>query len=456
MDPNTSRNIKKGIFPSLIDDFQKFKEVSIRFPVEQDEFIEKAIIYARNFSRFCILRNNYPTSHNSRGTLIALGVQDELKYDPDISAFDGLQQFVDGNPSSWKFGFLGYDLKNSIEDIYSKNPDYIGFPEMNFFVPEILFYVENNSAYIQGDFDSLNDLVMRIEQLKIPDLTNRIVPDIVQFEKSPSDIDYKEIIENLRNEIAFGNIYEVNFCRQLLSKARINPFNTNLALNRYSPSPFSAFYRLEGKYLICASPERFLLKSGATLLSQPIKGTKPRSPIAEMDERNKLELRSSTKERAENVMIVDLVRNDLSRCSKKGSVRVPELFGVYTFPHVHQMISSITAELDDGINPITAIKHAFPMGSMTGAPKLRAMKLIEKYELFKRGIFSGSVGFVTPSGNFDFNVVIRSILYNEKQEIVTVPTGSAITYGCSAQQELEECELKADALMRCLHFDRND
>ena len=221
-------------------------------------------------------------------------------------------------------------------------------------------------------------------------------------------------------------------------------------MNDLSQAPFSSFYKLADKFLLCSSPERFLKKSGDEIISQPIKGTKRRSSDKDEDELLKRQLIDDVKERAENVMIVDLVRNDLSHTAKRGSVEVVELFGIHSFPHVHQMISTVRSQLKEQVHFIDAIRHCFPMGSMTGAPKLRAMELIEKHEHFKRGLFSGSVGFITPGGNFDFNVVIRSIIYNQKTDFVSIRTGSAITDMCDPENEWSECELKAKVLLSCL------
>jgi para-aminobenzoate synthetase component 1 len=204
------------------------------------------------------------------------------------------------------------------------------------------------------------------------------------------------------------------------------------------------------QFLLSASPERFIKKVGKKIISQPIKGTARRGANEEEDKQIKHHLFNDPKERAENIMIVDLVRNDLSRTADKGSVIVEELCGIYTFPQVHQMISTVVSELREDVHFIEAIRQCFPMGSMTGAPKVRAMKLIEKYESTKRGLFSGAVGYITPEGDFDFNVVIRSILYNARNHYLSFMVGGAITMQAEAEKEYEECMLKAKAIMRVL------
>ena len=221
-------------------------------------------------------------------------------------------------------------------------------------------------------------------------------------------------------------------------------------LNEISKPPFATFFKSEHQYLLSASPERYLKKIGNKIISQPIKGTAKRSNSKTEDTRLKAALKTDPKERAENVMIVDLVRNDLSRISQKGTTEVEELCGVYSFKQVHQMISTISTQAPEESHPVDIIKNTFPMGSMTGAPKIAAMEIIEKEEESKRGLYSGSVGYFSPTGDFDFNVVIRSILYNQKQKYVSFSVGSAITSLAKPETELEECLLKAKAMRQVL------
>ena len=243
----------------------------------------------------------------------------------------------------------------------------------------------------------------------------------------------------------------MNFCHEFYAEnAIVDPFEVYLKLNRVSPMPFSCFYRNKDKYLMCASPERFLKKEGSKIISQPIKGTIKRGVTPKEDEALKNQLLNDPKERSENVMIVDLVRNDLSRTAKKGSVKVDELFGIYSFPQVQQMISTVSAEVKEEHHFVDVIKYAFPMGSMTGAPKIKAMELIEKYETTKRGLYSGTAGYITPAGDFDFNVVIRSILYNASEKYLSFTVGNAITHNSISESEYEECLLKAKAMFEVL------
>jgi para-aminobenzoate synthetase component 1 len=267
-----------------------------------------------------------------------------------------------------------------------------------------------------------------------------------------SKSEYISTFNKLQEHIKRGDIYEVNFCQEYFAKsAELNPVNTFRNLYEISNSPFSAFFRTNDFYLMSASPERFVKKFGNTIISQPIKGTRKRGNSVEEDLKLKEELRQCPKEQSENVMIVDLVRNDLSKTAEKSSVKVEELYGIYSFTQVHQMISTITSELKDDIHWSEVLKTTFPMGSMTGAPKIRAMQLIEEYETFKRGLYSGSVGYVTPNGDFDFNVIIRSILYNTTNGYVSLAVGSAITANAKGDDEYAECELKAKAMLEVLN-----
>jgi para-aminobenzoate synthetase component 1 len=264
--------------------------------------------------------------------------------------------------------------------------------------------------------------------------------------------DYIATVEQLRRHILRGDCYEVNFCQEFYAEGvALDPLAVYHSLSEASPNPFGGYYKLTDKYLLCASPERYLKKEGSHILSQPIKGTSKRSPADKaQDEQNRLRLYESPKDRSENVMVVDLVRNDLSRVCREGTVTVEELFGIYSFPQVHQMISTISGELVAGTGFTDILRASFPMGSMTGAPKKRVIELIAQYERSRRGLFSGALGYITPEGDFDFNVVIRSILYNHASGYLSYQAGSGITFYSDAEQEYEECLVKAAAIKKVL------
>jgi para-aminobenzoate synthetase component 1 len=263
--------------------------------------------------------------------------------------------------------------------------------------------------------------------------------------------EYFQKINSVLNHIHRGDIYEANFCQEFYSEnATINPFEIYQHLNEISKPPFATFLKLNDKFLLSASPERYLKKENELVISQPIKGTEKRAKNAEEDLKLIATLKQNPKERAENIMIVDLVRNDLSRSAIKGTVKVDELCKVYTFEQVHQLISTISCKVSDKINVVDIIKDTFPMGSMTGAPKISAMKIMEDLEATKRGLYAGAVGYFTPSGNFDFNVIIRSILYNKTKKYISYSVGGAITAQSIPEKEYEECLLKAKAMKQVL------
>ncbi len=393
--------------------------------------------------------NHYPSQDKSSFNCLA-GVDAIEVFTATKNSFDSLKSFYDQR-KDWLFGFFSYDLKNETEQLVSENPDYIAMPVIHFFIPRYVFEIASDYVYIhhycdtleiQAVFDAINKEVIEEAGVNTPQ------PEV---KKRVSQKDYLETVEKIKQHILKGDIYELNYCQEFyVEEAIIDAYRIYLQLNTLSPTPFSCFYKLNEKYLISASPERFLKKTNDHLISQPIKGTIKRGHTIEEDEKLKNELRNSLKERSENIMIVDLVRNDLARTARPGSVNVDELFGIYTFKQVHQMISTVSATLSPEFHFIDAIKEAFPMGSMTGAPKINAMILIEKFEQTKRGLYSGAVGYINPQGDFDFNVVIRSILYNKNNNYLNFMVGSAITAESIVEKEYEECLVKAGALLKVL------
>jgi len=402
--------------------------------------------WVNQFSIFCFLDNHsYQIEPHSEECLLAVGIRRDIQCN-EGNALKQLQQFINQKPS-WLFGHLGYDLKNEIENLNSSHPDEIKFPDLYFFEPAIVIRLGEKEIIIEAEdaetiLASINSTkINQPSSFKKVDIKNRIEKD-----------EYCCTINKLKQHILRGDCYEINFCQEFYAEhAEINPVEVYKKLSALSPNPFSALYKLQDKWLLCASPERYIKKQENNILSQPIKGTSKRNlqNITE-DKKQKNDLYNSPKDRSENVMIVDLVRNDLAKVCKDGSVHVDELYGIYSFPQVHQMISTISGELNSTISFSEIIKASFPMGSMTGAPKKRVMELIEQYEKTKRGIFSGAVGYINPDGDFDFNVVIRSIMYNEANKYLSFAAGSGITFYSDAEKEWEECMMKADAMREAL------
>lgn len=407
-------------------------------------FKQKALAWAAAFDVCCVLdSNSYNDPYGSFDLIVAAGVKKELNA-RSAHKFDELKAFHEQHPD-WMFGLLGYDLKNETERLSSSNPDQLNFPDLFFFIPQYLIAIKNGIAEVLiGPAVTLNTIYHTAP------VTATIKTEIT-IQNRLSKALYIQTVEALQQHIVRGDIYEINFCQEFFAAhAAIDPAAVYRKLSQVSPTPFSGFFKVKDQYILSASPERFLCKRGNKLISQPIKGTAKRSPDPDEDERIKNTLRKNIKEQAENVMIVDLVRNDLTKTAVKGSVEVEELFGIYGFPQVYQMISTVSSRLAPDIHFIDAIKHAFPMGSMTGAPKVKAMELIEEYEFTKRGAYSGAMGYITPNGDFDFNVIIRSLLYTALTQYLSFQVGGAITFASNAADEYEECLLKASAMIQTL------
>jgi len=359
--------------------------------------------------------------------------------------FEELTEFTNNN---WCFGYFAYDLKNQIEDLNSSHNDITKFPYFSFFIPEIVITIKENILEISAEKDSKNILDSLENFSKIFNEKNdNTFIEVKNFTEETPKKKYIAQVEKIKEHLAKGDIYELNFCIEMNADANIqNPLFLFQELISKSPAPFASFLKINEYYILSTSPERYLKKIGNTLYSQPIKGTSKRYQNKVADEQSKKELLASEKERAENVMIVDLVRNDLSRTCQPGTVNVDELFGIYSYTHVHQMVSTISGILEENYSGIDAIKNSFPMGSMTGAPKISAMNLIEEYEDTKRGAYSGALGFFAPNGDFDFNVLIRSIFYNDTLKTIKTNAGSAITFDSEIEKEYEECLLKLAAM----------
>ena len=405
--------------------------------------------WTKQFNICCFLDNHeYQLFHRSHECLLAVGAINSIEANAG-TAFEQLKKFSAGI-KDWIFGHFAYDLKNETENLYSSNSDGIQFPDLFFFIPEIIVELDKSRITI-GSFNSDHTKILAQIYKAATTFSNTIHGNI-NIQSGFSKNEYIATIKQLRQHILLGNCYEINFCQEFYAEeAMTDPVQTYSMLGETSPAPFAAFYKLKDKYVMCASPERYLKRTGNLLLSQPIKGTWARNIYdAGLDNYYKEKLFKSAKDRSENVMVVDLVRNDLSKICEEGSVRVDELYGVYTFPQVHQMISSVSGKLSGETHWVDVIKATFPMGSMTGAPKKIVLELIEQYEKRKRGIFSGAIGYVSPNGDFDFNVIIRTILYNQTHRYLSYHVGSGITFYSDEEKEYEECLLKAAAIKKVL------
>ena len=386
---------------------------------------------------------------NDGSSLLAFGALSFLRIE-DHPSIDNIQKYINQNKSSYIFGFLSYDIKNEIESLNSKNTDELKFPIAYFFVPKNVVKIENNSfSFIQGAQSKVNinfvshfisNINRGIQKIKTP----------VQWTARTSKEKYLNVVSDIINEIKNGNIYEANYCQEYYAKNVFieSPISCYDTLNSMSNAPFSSYINIDDElFSFCGSPERYIKLEDNRLTSQPIKGTAPRSSSNVEDQKNINRLINSKKDQSENVMIVDLVRNDLSKIAKQNTVKVDELCGLYSFKTVHQLISTVSCEIDKSVDFKSILQATFPMGSMTGAPKLSAMNIIEEKEDFKRGLYSGSIGYIKPNGDFDFNVVIRSLLYNKKKKYLSCSVGGAITYDSDPKSEYDECQIKVGKLM---------
>ncbi len=418
---------------------------------KKDAFKSLLPYWMMHFKIGCLLDGQGYTSHsnNSYDFLLAVSDKEGLTIEKNGAApFLQLKKYYEEN-KDWLFGFFSYDLKNDVEKLHSKNPDRVGMPLLNFFVPDILILIKDDVLKIESKYFSPQHIWEGIWSTdKEGDCE---CSGEWEMKSRETEKEYKKKVEAIREHIIEGDLYEMNYCTEFFVEGCfVEPAALYSSLNYIAKAPFSSFCKWNDKYLNCGSPERFIKKEKNKIISQPIKGTAPRGRNKSEDEKNKKALSESEKDRAENVMIVDLVRNDLSRSCKAGSVVVDELFGIYGFEQVWQMISTISGELRGEIHFVDAIKSLFPMGSMTGAPKVMAMELIEQYENTSRGLYSGSVGYITPDGDFDFNVVIRSILYNAAEHYLSYHVGGAIVYDSNPDAEYQECLLKAKSMRKAL------
>lgn len=418
-----------------------------------DDFKKSLLVWAQQYDEVVWLdSNSHKSSYSSFDGILAVDGLTALTTDYQ-NAFNDLSEYQ-SQVKDWIFGYLSYDLKNDIERLSSSNLDGLEFPDLYFFQPKKIISMTGNQVefnYLNMVSEELDIDFSEISTLELPRTQRKPSGKEIRIKMRIFKDEYFRRVGQMLQHIQKGDIYEANFCQEFYAEdTTIDALETYHKLNLISKAPFSTFVKLFDKYLCSASPERYLKKIGNKVVSQPIKGTAARSNSAIEDAELKFGLEQDEKERSENIMIVDLVRNDLSKSALKGSVTVEELCKVYSFQQVHQMISTVSSIVAEDKNSVALIKETFPMGSMTGAPKVSAMKIIEELESFKRGLYSGAVGYFTPNSDFDFNVVIRSILYNASKKYVSYSVGSAITAKSNPIQEYEECLLKAKAMREVL------
>lgn len=405
------------------------------FPVDLN-WLKKAVHWAEQQFPYVAYfdHNSLPYPHKGFENILFAGIE----------AFT-LEQLNSGPPHQDTVGILSYDLKNQFEKLQSQHTPYIDCPDSLFFNPTLKIIFQNQHAEIvHPEAHSIYKKINASTEAFTPAQGISISPCTNQRE-------YIKNVLRIKEHILEGDIYEMNYCIAFKGSYKsLYPLDIFWKLKEKSPMPFSAFFKAKEKHIIGASPERFLKKTGKKIIAQPIKGTIKRGHSVEEDQLLRLSLQNSEKECAENLMIVDLMRNDLSKISEIGQVQVEELFGIYPFKSITQMISTVSSTLKEPFNFGDLISKTFPMGSMTGAPKIKCMDLIEKYENFRRGWFSGSMGYISKNQDFDFNVVIRSIILDRGTCRLYFAVGSAITYDADPEQEYQECLLKAQPLIEVL------
>jgi len=367
----------------------------------------------------------------------------------DGGDFAGMQVFIDAHAGKYIFTCLSYDLKNELEDLKSQHVDAVEFPIVVLWSPDYVVDL-SNFTFIQGkETPAIRQEAVQLFHRIIEAEPSNLNPSI-QFKSRITRDVYINSVNQVKAEIQYGNCYELNFCQEFYAEnvVDLDIFSLFRSVYNETKAPFSVLMYLEDWSILCFSPERYVQKVGNKLISQPIKGTIRRGENEEEDKQLQKTLLGDTKELSENVMITDLVRNDFSKIAQKGSVKVEHLCELQTFETLHHLVTTIGCEIESSVNFEAILRASFPMGSMTGAPKVRVMELIEKHESFRRGIYSGSIGIIYPNGDFDCNVVIRTILHNARKKIMTCAVGSAITMKSDPEKEYDECLVKVNKILQ--------
>lgn len=422
---------------------------SASFPISDIEIFKKKLLLWANQFQVCICLDNHQNKspYHLKEFVVAVDALKQIKLYHEAHQFDALQVFQQ-EVKTTIFGYLSYDLKNQIENLVSNNEDQLSLPSLFFFEPRYVFEIIDNKCHINR---STLEALWLLDQINAIELPDEIQAQQINWKSKVDKATYIKNVQSIQNDILEGTVYELNYCREIFAEnVSFNPIQNFLKINNKAKAPFTAYLKIENQYVLSFSPERFLQLNQNKLLSQPIKGTIKKGRSAAENEQLKTQLLNDEKERAENVMIVDLVRNDFAKSAETGSVNVDELFGIYEFENIIQMISTVSAKKRKDISALTALKNAFPMGSMTGAPKIKAMELIEAYEISKRALYSGCIGYFDENDNFDFNVVIRTLIYNESNNYLSFQVGGAITYDSVPEKEWYETETKAQSILNFL------
>ncbi len=428
------------------------------FLIDNPTLFKVQILHWSNQFEVCTFLDNH--AYNSPyGALDCIAAVNPVSFIAlDSVNAQAVDAFIQKHSGEWIFAHFNYEYQSITKPNIKAN--LTGFPLAYLYTPAIVIELTGNQVTIQSDSENPQILFDEINSFKVPSLSKQGTDQSADQNAAPttsiipliSKAAYLEAIDKILALIKLGDFYEINYCQAFeVEHLSAHPVEVYSNLMEVSPTPFACFYKNNSDYLLCASPERYLQKKGNQLISQPIKGTIKRNLENDAEDKLQIEaLQNSSKDKSENVMVVDLVRNDLSRICEQGSVKVSELFGIYSFPQVHQMISTITGTLSSNTLFSEILEATFPMGSMTGAPKKSVMETIDGLEPTKRGLYSGTVGYFNPAGDFDFNVVIRSIFYNSDTKKASYGVGGGITIYSDPEKEYEECLLKAAAIKKVL------
>lgn len=413
-------------------------------------FKKQLLQWASQFEQLVWLdSNNYPDSDNTYEAILAVDASNSFQ----AGSLEDLKAYRK-NCKDWLFGYMAFDAASDLNlQVKSRQENKtLEFSKMHFFQPKKIFFVHKDFveiSYLSAIASEIEvdwEFILSASPVEQPQLDLNLV-----LHPRLSKQEYLEKIYEVQEYIAAGEIEEINFCQEFYAQVKLeNPLAVYAYLNEISSTPFATYLRIGDQYALCASPERYLKNQAGKIITQPIKGTAKRKQDAKEDEEIKYALEHDEKELTENRIVTEMVYKEMQTIAEEGSLELTELCKLYSFKQVHQLISTVVCNLHADLDVVDAIAATYPMGSMTGIPKSNSLKLIGALENFDRGLYSGSIGYFSPEGDFDFNVVIRSILYNSTNQYLSFAAGGAITNLSDPEKEYEETRVKTKAMEQVL------
>jgi para-aminobenzoate synthetase component I len=357
-------------------------------------------------------------------------------------------------------GYFAYNMGHHIEKLPSTAVDDVEIPDSCFGFYDSIIAIDHQTkeTYIvaaginEKPETAIENLNRKLKSITALSLVNKEGEVCSEIQSNFTKEAYLKAVQRIKDYIRSGDIYQANLTQRFKCYTEEAPFSIYSRLRQLNPAPFACFMNFGEGHILSSSPERFLKIQDNMIETRPIKGTRPRGKTADEDKANKEELLSSEKDKSELLMIVDLERNDLGKVSKTGTVKVPELFYPEEYATVHHLVATVTGEMQDGLEPIDVIQAAFPGGSITGAPKIRAMEIIDELEPTQRNIYTGSIGYLGFNGSIDFNIAIRTIVM--KEGTAYFQAGGGIVWDSDPELEYEETLHKAKALFRTLRNEK--